>query len=1306
MSWFAKLRSKSVSNQNRPPTGVRSHYGKVMVDPQTCLEVFKNHWRQAYTIMCRHIPTAATIYHRVALTGDEVQAVVNYVDQMMNLLVEEEAVNGKIGPMLQFLTNENIMEKLLDWSVEHSQFADEMKYEQLKVYETLLCGSPQPVLHQKHILNPLLRLLGMCSDANTAEIENHLILLLNQLCVSLYKDPSLLEQFFNAKADHGPAKFLIFSLLIPYVHREGRIGQQARDALLLCMSLSAENETVGMYIAENSNFCHVLATGLSGLYSSLPRKIEIRSDDWHALRKEDYVNAPALLMFLNSLEFCNAVAQVAHPMVRNQLLELLYNGFLVPVMGPALHKTSVDEVIASTTYFDLFLRTITEPALMKAFLRFITTAKYDDHLVMDSLISRITSNSRISVVTLALFRTVVSLNCEDVMLELVLKYLVPCTHVMVSQRRSVKEADLYGKTSEKFLSLTPDCCQIDNNANQQAAPVAMVTNIGVKGKKITPVTTIDQKVAEQKEKEKADLRRFETSYMEYLQDARVGIGQSWKACKCWSAPYDGDNPPEDSVKAEDLHWGQIKNYDRKERVVYGTSRGRSASFQPRSPSEGVDLRPRLGSAPVKSRQTDETQDSGLSSGSDTKPDNEWSLTFNGGRIEAHSPSKTRRKISPTTSSSDSLHSIHSILDVEVHVDGSKTDDKAKEKAVVNGEIEGEVKEEEQKERESKSEDVGTDKEKIVQNGKEEEKEEEKERGQSLPCHGTSGNCSRQSGALANGAGTLHEVQPHGSGGIVGESGGSSASGDQNCSRTHAARNDCGENAGNIAHVHGTASDNGGRNVEHAAHEKDPHGMAGDTSNTDRTATNTLPRSESFEALFNALEGKPIDGELELDMSIENLLNRDVEGKALPPELRTKRSYTKLDPSSLHSNNNLTNDRVVHICKSCCDDDGDNEVFDQSDKTDGKEEKKDAEEEDDDDEAVSMATTPSLGMSPPQTPHGELPQSPSIFRPLHLAFSPIAAQEDKNRIGLPNTGPFIAALFSKLETMMSNSLYVNLLLTGILRQLSYYPLPLLRSFLLNTNLVFQPSVKSLVQILSSVKNKVDYYSETVENFQGLVVRGRNFLSYREQVLYDSESNQMILKDKKQAVGQSPSPQTTPPPTQPTKPQPPPPEPSVGDGNSILEGLSELVWSMTDPFAPPKRRSTFSSFFSSGRNKSQQQGATVPPVHYQSQRQPRPPPTKVPQATAGSAQQESHQTRNAVYCAIILTEFLKELSAIVQEHAVTPPLQLEEITDNSLKDLDHEVFGKAFETADEISGEKREDRGREGDVEVHEIPVTTV
>lgn len=38
------------------------------------------------------------------------------------------------------------------------------------------------------------------------------------------------------------------------------------------------------------------------------------------------------------------------------------------------------------------------------------------------------------------------------------RYLIPCTHVMVSQRRSVRDLDLYGKSAEKFLSLRPVCC--------------------------------------------------------------------------------------------------------------------------------------------------------------------------------------------------------------------------------------------------------------------------------------------------------------------------------------------------------------------------------------------------------------------------------------------------------------------------------------------------------------------------------------------------------------------------------------------------------------------------------------------------------------------------------------------------------------------------------------------------------------------------------------------------------------------------------------------------------------------------------
>lgn len=58
-------------------------------------------------------------------------------------------------------------------------------------------------------------------------------------------------------------------------------------------------------------FSQVLATGLSGLYSSLPTKIEAPTEDWHCLSKDDLLQMPSLVQFLNSLEFCNAVIQVS-----------------------------------------------------------------------------------------------------------------------------------------------------------------------------------------------------------------------------------------------------------------------------------------------------------------------------------------------------------------------------------------------------------------------------------------------------------------------------------------------------------------------------------------------------------------------------------------------------------------------------------------------------------------------------------------------------------------------------------------------------------------------------------------------------------------------------------------------------------------------------------------------------------------------------------------------------------------------------------------------------------------------------------
>uniref|UniRef100_A0AAX7SZK8 FHF complex subunit HOOK-interacting protein C-terminal domain-containing protein n=1 Tax=Astatotilapia calliptera TaxID=8154 RepID=A0AAX7SZK8_ASTCA len=448
------------------------------VDPETCMIVFKNHWAQVVKILEKHEPSRSGTNALSFLTGygssggssssgalrlgpipaDEASAVQNYVEHMLFLLMEEEAgQGGAMGPILEFVVLEGVMERLFLWSLRR-QFTEDMKLEQLRMYQMLLSQAKQPLLHHKPVLRPLMMLLASCAGAASdtgGVVEAELVLLLNQLCVALVKDPSVLELFFHTSEDQGAANFLLFSLLIPYTHRQGLVGQQARDALLLIMSLSASEPRVAQHIAENTYFCPVLATGLSGLYSSLPARLQVYSEDWHSLDQADWQQVPALVHFLHSLDFCSAVTKVAHPSIRSQLLGYIYNGFLVPVLAPALHKLTVEEVMTTTAYLDLFLRSISEPALLQTFLSFILLHTHDNVHILDTLVSRVNTPFQLGTVSLALFRTLIGLFCEDVMLQLVFRYLIPCSHLSRKQRCFLKQRDCYSSSAASFLLLMP-----------------------------------------------------------------------------------------------------------------------------------------------------------------------------------------------------------------------------------------------------------------------------------------------------------------------------------------------------------------------------------------------------------------------------------------------------------------------------------------------------------------------------------------------------------------------------------------------------------------------------------------------------------------------------------------------------------------------------------------------------------------------------------------------------------------------------------------------------------------------------------
>lgn len=523
------------------------------------------HWLRALEV----IEKSSSGSHAMP-TADDITGVLNHLDQMVNFLIDEATSaeasipNGgmspsSVGPILDYMLMEGVLDRLFQWSLYTGEFLSNLKLEQLRIYEVLVSHSHHELLLQQPFLRPLLHLLASCAECAPLEVEKRLVVLLNTLCVSLSQHPDLLEVFFSASSNQGPARFLIFSLLIPFVHREGAIGQQARDALLLCMALSQKNESIGLYIAENSNFCPVLATGLSGLYSVLPRKLTIVADDWYRLTHEDIQEFPELTMFLNSLEFCNAVIQVSHTMVQEQLLEYIYQGFLIPVMGPALHQNTMEEIVTATAYLDLFLRTVTEPQLLLVFFKFLITESYENHKILNTLINRIGGQSRLCLVTMALFRTLLDFNCEDIMLELVLKYLVPCSHVMVSQRSRVCDIDLYGCAAEKFLSLIPACCSGVSAEEAQLPvlrdgfPVERVMHGGsLQIRSRRPRRSFSGVLGSY---ESGDMPRSftavlngtqqssppsvaHTGYHLYLADARQGVRLTRRACSGWSSSYD------------------------------------------------------------------------------------------------------------------------------------------------------------------------------------------------------------------------------------------------------------------------------------------------------------------------------------------------------------------------------------------------------------------------------------------------------------------------------------------------------------------------------------------------------------------------------------------------------------------------------------------------------------------------------------------------------------------------------------------------------------------------------------------------
>ncbi|VDM49076.1 unnamed protein product [Toxocara canis] len=294
-------------------------------DPGSWESSFDAHWKRVEQM----------IDDQAEITYEKTLSVFRHLGAMSQLLMMEMNAQPEpaIGPILDRHFTNQIMERIVDWAIEAPQFlTPTCQVSLIRIYEVMVSESHSQnhcLLVHKPMLLPLIRLLEWCRRSaqkrsfTPSNTDKHFVLLLNQkwrafaverfqICTKMAEDATLLHFFFTFGGECDE-QFLVFSLLIPYLYDSGDVGQLARDALLLVLSVSRRLKYVAAFIATKSNFCPVVATGLSGCYSQLPRNVGsiiYVGDEWHKISADDIESYPSLTDFHSSLLFCNAVVQV------------------------------------------------------------------------------------------------------------------------------------------------------------------------------------------------------------------------------------------------------------------------------------------------------------------------------------------------------------------------------------------------------------------------------------------------------------------------------------------------------------------------------------------------------------------------------------------------------------------------------------------------------------------------------------------------------------------------------------------------------------------------------------------------------------------------------------------------------------------------------------------------------------------------------------------------------------------------------------------------------------------------------------
>jgi len=266
--FFSRLSRRSLQNTNTgtPKTASQQSTDGVTrpsQDFQSDLCSFQSVWQDAVTAMkeLADIPE-----RRTATTIDSCEMVIKSTLQMVKILTKK-GDGGDLGSnvsecdsrILDYFYSEDVLVKLLHWTNCHPEFELRMKLHLLCLFDLILGQGSCQFFMDRQILKPLFQLIASCSETKDARsFEERLAAVFHRLCFGISQNSEVLEALFSeAYMSSDAGGHSLISSLIHYVHWDGPVGQQARDALQVIICLSSTHEEVSAYIVSKSNFCPV-----------------------------------------------------------------------------------------------------------------------------------------------------------------------------------------------------------------------------------------------------------------------------------------------------------------------------------------------------------------------------------------------------------------------------------------------------------------------------------------------------------------------------------------------------------------------------------------------------------------------------------------------------------------------------------------------------------------------------------------------------------------------------------------------------------------------------------------------------------------------------------------------------------------------------------------------------------------------------------------------------------------------------------------------------------------------------------------